>query len=204
MIVYIYTFPNGKKYVGQTTQTLDKRACNGNNYKSSPLIYKAILKYGWQNIQKEIIECSSEEEMDNLERELIKKYNTTNINFGYNIEDGGNKNKHLSEETKRKLSELNKGEKNPNYGKPRSEETKRKISETKKGVKRGPLSEEWKDNLSKSKAKSIMCIETQEIFESARIAGKKYNRSAITIQHAASGIQKTAAGYHWKYIDNVR
>ena len=41
--------------------------------------------------------------------------------------------KSLSQETRRKLSELNKGENNPNYGKSHSEETKRKISEAKKG-----------------------------------------------------------------------
>ena len=29
MIVYIYTFPNGKKYVGQTVQTLNTRAKQG-------------------------------------------------------------------------------------------------------------------------------------------------------------------------------
>ena len=48
--------------------------------------------------------------------------------------------KHHSEETKRKLSELHKGEKNPFYGKPTwskgkhfSEEHKRKLSEAHKG-----------------------------------------------------------------------
>lgn len=219
MIVYIYTFPNGKKYIGQTVQTLEGRAKRGEGYKNQ-FVYQAIQKYGWNSIQIETFECSNEEEMDSLERELIIKYNTTNSNFGYNIEDGGNKNKHLSEETKKKLSDLNKGENNPNYGKPRSEETKRKISETKKGVKRPPFSEEWKkhlseskkgkpgtplseetkDKISKTKSQSVMCIETQEIFDSAREASKKYNLSPRTIRCAIEGHQKTAAGYHWKYI----
>ena len=30
MIVYIYTFPNGKKYVGQTATSLEQRASRGN------------------------------------------------------------------------------------------------------------------------------------------------------------------------------
>ena len=41
--------------------------------------------------------------------------------------------KSLSQETKRKLSELNTGENNPNYGKSHSQETKRKMSEARKG-----------------------------------------------------------------------
>ena len=40
-----------------------------------------------------------------------------------------------SQETKIKMSEAHKGEKNPNYGKNPSEETRRKISEAKKGKK---------------------------------------------------------------------
>ena len=105
MIVYIYTFPNGKKYIGQTVQTLESRAKRGEGYKNQ-FVYQAIQKYGWNNIQIETFECSNEEEMDSLERELIMKYNTTNSNFGYNIEDGGNQNKHLAEETKKKLSPI--------------------------------------------------------------------------------------------------
>lgn len=45
-----------------------------------------------------------------------------------------NKGKILSEEHKRKISEAIKGEKNHNWGKPRSEETKRKISKFHKGM----------------------------------------------------------------------
>jgi hypothetical protein len=57
---------------------------------------------------------------------------------------------HLSEETKRKLSEARKGkfcgEKNPHYGKPQSEEARRKISEANK--RRPPISEETRHKLS--------------------------------------------------------
>lgn len=56
--------------------------------------------------------------------------------------------KRLSIETRKKLSESHKGERNFNYGKPRSEETKRKISESHKIEN---LSEESRRNLSNSK-----------------------------------------------------
>ena len=54
------------------------------------------------------------------------------------------KGKHLSEETKNKISEANKGEKHPNYGKHHSEETKKKMSEAAKGKH---LSEETKKKM---------------------------------------------------------
>lgn len=70
------------------------------------------------------------------------------------------KGKDRSEETKRKISKAHKGKKlseehkrkisKAEEGKPIPEETRRKISEAKKGQKRGPLSEEWKRNLSKA------------------------------------------------------
>jgi hypothetical protein len=50
----------------------------------------------------------------------------------------------ISEETRKTLSELKVGEKNPNYGKEMSEEQKQKISEKRKGTK---LSEEHKDKI---------------------------------------------------------
>lgn len=53
--------------------------------------------------------------------------------------------KHHSEESKKKMSEAHKGEKNHNYGKNMSEEQKKKISEAEKGKK---LSEETKKKIS--------------------------------------------------------
>lgn len=71
--------------------------------------------------------------MDLLERRLIAQYNTTDRNFGYNLDDGGHKNKHHSEETKKKISESIKGENHPFFGTHRSEATKKKLSDFRTG-----------------------------------------------------------------------
>lgn len=89
MIVYIYTFPNGKKYVGQTIQTLNNRAKQGEGYINSPAVYNAIKKYGWDNIVIETFSCTSKQEMNELEQHYIKLYNTTNNQYGYNLTVGG-------------------------------------------------------------------------------------------------------------------
>lgn len=69
MIVYLITnLVNGKKYVGQTHQTLAKhwsRHCWLSTSKSRMPIAMAIAKYGKENftIQK-LCDCSTQEEMD--------------------------------------------------------------------------------------------------------------------------------------------
>ena len=56
------------------------------------------------------------------------------------------KGKHLSEEHKKKLSEAKKGEKNPNYGKHFSEEHKKKMSEASKGKNIWTKGTRWYNN----------------------------------------------------------
>lgn len=88
--VYCHIFPNGKRYIGITKTTLEKRWDNGKSYKTCPLVNRAIEKYGWENIKHEVL-CvvETKEDAELQEREFIKKYNTTNPKFGYNILPGG-------------------------------------------------------------------------------------------------------------------
>ena len=81
---------NGKRYVGQCKGDPKTRwGSNGHRYKTQ-FFYNAIKKYGWNNIIHEIIaENVSQEKADEIEREYIKKYDTTNKDKGYNVEIGG-------------------------------------------------------------------------------------------------------------------
>lgn len=83
---------NGKLYIGQTCRTkVEQRyGKNGNQYKKCPIFYNAIQKYGWDNFKHIILFDNLSKEMaDILEKELIKKYKTTEIEFGYNLNNGG-------------------------------------------------------------------------------------------------------------------
>lgn len=118
-IIYRLVFPNNKVYIGQTIQEFKDRL---NQYKSdsynkkrkfyNSLVCKAIRKHDWNNVKKEIICTVSEEFVDDAERYFIKLYKSNDRRFGYNLEDGGNKNKHKSKETILKIS----GENHPMYG----------------------------------------------------------------------------------------
>lgn len=77
---------NGKVYIGQTCQNPIKRWDNGNGYKTSRKFYNAIQKYGWENFEHIILYTElSQDQADQLEEQLIHKYQAQNDEFGYNI-----------------------------------------------------------------------------------------------------------------------
>lgn len=90
-LVYSYTSPSGKQYIGQTIGSLNSRAkntINGSGYKKCTLFWKAINKYGWQKFAVNILEEVPYSELNNREQYYIEKYNTLAPN-GYNLTYGG-------------------------------------------------------------------------------------------------------------------
>lgn len=106
-IVYKHTTPSGKIYIGITSKKAKYRwGKNGNKYKKNKHFYSAILKYGWENIEHEILfENLTKEEACQKEIELIAYYRSNEREFGYNKSIGGeiNMGYHLSDETKKQL-----------------------------------------------------------------------------------------------------
>lgn len=131
---------NGKVYIGQSVRLSERlnKHCNAlkNNYHPNQHLQNAYNKYGDVFQIEIIVYCDSEEELDDLERYYISYYDSMNPQRGYNKEDGGSLNKHLSEETRKKMSknhpDMN-GANNPMYGKMHSAETRKKISEAMSG-----------------------------------------------------------------------
>lgn len=83
--VYIHTVPNGKVYVGMTSQNPVKRWGNGSGYAENRAFYADILKYGWNNIKHEILLTTDNElEARNAETATILKYDSTNPQKAYN------------------------------------------------------------------------------------------------------------------------
>ena len=128
--VYKHTCPNNKVYIGITSLKINIRWKSGKGYKNSLLFYRAINKYGWENIKHEILyKDLTKEEAEQKEIMLIKEYNSNNKDYGYNIECGGQTGAIGIKRSKETLIKMRKA----NLGKIVSEETKNKISNTLKG-----------------------------------------------------------------------
>lgn len=85
MKIYVYSFPDGKHYVGQTKYDSAKRAGpNGINYKTNPELFAAFEQYGYDNVQRFEYEVNSFEELDLLEKFLIAAFQPE-----YNRNKGG-------------------------------------------------------------------------------------------------------------------
>lgn len=88
--VYKHTCPNGKVYIGITSQEPKHRWNNGNGYRENEYFFRAIKKYGWNNIRHEILfENLSEADAELKEIELISHYNSQDRSCGYNRHAGG-------------------------------------------------------------------------------------------------------------------
>lgn len=113
--VYMHTTPSNKRYIGLTGQNVkDRWRKDGHGYKNQ-IFYRAISKYGWNNIEHRIIAKNLTMEVACiLEQAFIKLYDTTNPEHGYNLSVGGTSGPlgvKRSEETRKKLSMAHKGQK---------------------------------------------------------------------------------------------
>lgn len=187
---------NGKVYIGQSIsiQSRWKEHVNALRRGDSKctLLQRAWNKYGEENFTFEILELCSADILDDIEIKYISFYDS--CNSGYNIEPGGNKNKHLSEETKQKLreshlgkkmsdeaiqkmSEARMGEQNPMYGKTHSEEARKKISDTHKGKPGHPISDEVKEIIRQANLGKNLSDETRKKISEATKGRPAYNKN---------------------------
>lgn len=193
--VYMHTSPNGKRYVGITCRDPEKRWYKGLGYVGNEHFYRAIKKYGWSNFEHVILEKGLSREQASLtEKELIKKYKSNDEKYGYNIAEGGFGGGHpTSEETKKKISEANKG-------RPCPEHQKHTLSELNKGKIPTNLAS---NHQKRQKRVDQFDAEWNYIasFPSIRIAGKECGLPENSIRLCCIGTYKTSGGYKWRFSD---
>lgn len=159
--VYTHTCPNGKRYVGITTQTPNKRWKNGYGYHHNEHFQSAIQKYGWDNIDHEMFKTSTRELMFLWEKILIYYHKTVDRKYGYNKTTGGDGCMEFSDEHKKRISEALKGKPTPKQ----SEETKKKRSMKLKGR---VFTEETKKKMSESAKGKVFSEESRRKMSEAK------------------------------------
>ena len=221
--VYCHTNKiNNKKYIGITSKKPEDRwGFNGSKYVSTPHFYSAIQKYGWQNFYHEILyDNLTKEEACNIEKELIKKYDTQNKTKGYNILEGGTA-PSMPQEVREKISIAMRGNKN-GLGHQCSEEKKEKIRKAQIGrtfteehkqklskaaqKRHVPCSEEKKKKLSENYPykRKVYCKELNMIFSSVHECARAINAEATSISKVCKGKGKTVKGYHVEYYNEEK
>ena len=223
--VYKHTSPSGKVYIGITKQSPPKRWKDGFGYRQNVYFWKAIVKYGWDNIQHEILFTGlTKEEAEQKEIELIAHYKSNNRDFGYNINNGGNTTGTHSEETRRKMSDSGRGK---HIGKKASEATKLKMSQIRQGTnrgennpmygKRGPLNPNYgkhlmgetklkisQSNKGKGNKKVLQYSLDGEFikeWDSLSDVGRELGIIVTNISRVCRGKRKSTGGYVWRYVD---
>ena len=142
-IYSIRNVQNGDCYVGQTID-IERRKRAHFATSSNYYISHAMRKYGKAAFVFEVLEVCSEEMLDDRECHWIAALDCIRPN-GYNLLSGGANGRH-TQETREKMSQSSRGEKNPQWGKPLSEEHRKKLSKALKGKTHTP---ETKKHLSK-------------------------------------------------------
>lgn len=161
----IVNLTNGKIYIGQTSETFQRRFwhhnwCLTSGKHHNSYLQNAWIKYGSDQFEFFVIFVASDsDDLNQLEREYIFEYNSCNPNFGYNMQSGGQPeqlNSFVSEEGRRIVAEKNRMHM---LGRKHSEETKAKMRASSKHLS---PSEETKRKLSEYMSNRVVSEETKE------------------------------------------
>jgi group I intron endonuclease len=110
--IYFKNDTKNKVYVGISNNLTRRKTDHLNglleNCHKNKFLQNAYKKYGIENFVFEILELCDVDFLVKKEEEYIKKYNSFNNKFGYNLTTGG-EHKRLSESTKKKLSIVKSG-----------------------------------------------------------------------------------------------
>lgn len=87
--IYKHTCPNGKIYIGITSQDPEQRWCNGFGYQKNTRFFRDIVAFGWNNILHDVIaQVDSQTEATRIEKILIASHKSNDPVYGYNIQGG--------------------------------------------------------------------------------------------------------------------
>lgn len=205
--VYIHTSPNGKRYIGITKRTAEKRWGGGLGYKRNNYFFSAIVKYGWDNFAHEIYaEKLSQKFAEEIEQSLIAKYKSKDRRFGYNHTDGGDGTRGCipSAEVRLKMSVSHAGNKSHWFGKHLTEETRLKMSDWRKRFCKNKDVIKMMHDVNPNKKAVYQYSkdgELMRVWDGRHQAENEFfkDKKALAIGKCCQGDCNSAYGYIWSY-----
>lgn len=190
--VYIHEAPNGKRYVGITSQRLADRWGNGAPYKKNKHLYAAIQLYGWDNFAHIVVaENIMHHDACEMERRLIAALKTNQREYGYNKSIGGESSSIGCKKTDEQIAMMSAVSKK----KWEDEGFRKRVTETikRKGIRppsrRGAISEKRKQVF-----KYDMNGNFIESYFSIAEAARRNGVTVMAISNACNGKTKTSCG----------
>lgn len=221
---YVYKHENlitHQSYIGITKQQPEIRwGKYGRGYRKQTKFFNAILEYGWKNFSHEILfqNIVSEEEARTIETELIVKYNT--VNNGYNSIVSIQEHNENPKQYKRNIQYIDINT-NKIYSSMADIAQDLNISRSavskyfsKENLSCGGhiiLEKDYYDSLptleknkllQKITTPKIKCVETNEIFDTAELAGKRYSDKSGAKSYILRACRNGTTAYrkHWIFI----
>jgi group I intron endonuclease len=215
MIGLIYKIENkvnGKVYIGITRNGISGRY-PGRSWKvsnaRSRLVKKAMTKYGADNFEISIIEECNIDLLEEREKYYVETFNSFVPN-GYNLTRGGEYNKVVSAESRKRNSATNKGRPSWNKGVPLSVQRKLEHSNKmkgrtpwNKGKKTGKMTEEAIKNSTRAHYKAVNCFNLQgdliKVYESL-VSTRADGFDPSQVSSVCKGKTKTHRNYKFEYV----
>lgn len=185
--IYSIVSPSFQSYVGQSLNIEGRFASyKRGQCKGQHRLYNSINKYGWDSHTSQILIRCKPEQLDYFEKYMISYLSTFSTTHGLNLTSGG-RNCIVSDETRKKISGINKGRK-------LTVNQRKAISEYHKG-RIGVLC----PNSIKINQYSL-CGKHIKLWDSASDAARHLCCNKRNISSVCRGERSQAVGFVWRFI----
>lgn len=203
---------NGKKYIGITGRQPEQRWKRGRGYANNQHFTRAVEKYGWEGFTHVIFQSGlTKANAEQLEIELIAKYQTQDPSKGYNLREGGHA-ASCAPESRAKMSAAARKRSVSTAAREASRRYWLQHKHNPQSIEKMRTAQKGRTATKETRArqsaaahkKAVICFETGEVYSSLLDAQRQtgIDRSVISRCCSNKAHSKSAGGYHWGFVES--